>query len=176
MSAPPIPPRGARGLLSAIVKPAPSPPRLAIAIQAGVAMLLTVGVPTLFLTTWARPTAPDPHLLTELWRFVVPAMVLTAAAGAALYAYHYTTLLDGFAQSRVPDVVVADFERYTGVSSDDTVSHEWGHAYTEYTSGLIYQWQSGAMNEAYSDIWGETADILNDPQTPELKQFVQSDL
>ena len=25
--------------------------------------LLTVGVPTLFLTIWARPTPPDPHLL-----------------------------------------------------------------------------------------------------------------
>ena len=50
----------------------------------------------------------------------------------------------------------------TDVSTDDTVAHEWGHAYTEYTSGLIYQWQSGAMNEAYSDIWGETADMLND--------------
>ena len=48
-----------------------------------------------------------------------------------------------------------------GVTSDDTVSHEWGHAYTEYTSGLVYQWQSGAMNEAYSDIWGETVDIIN---------------
>lgn len=49
-----------------------------------------------------------------------------------------------------------------GVTGDDTVAHEWGHAYTEYTSGLIYQWQSGAMNEAYSDIWGETVDMLND--------------
>ncbi|MBM0127776.1 M4 family metallopeptidase [Pimelobacter simplex] len=50
----------------------------------------------------------------------------------------------------------------TGVSSDDTVAHEWGHAYTEKTSGLLYQWQPGAMNEAYSDIWGETVDMLND--------------
>ncbi len=49
----------------------------------------------------------------------------------------------------------------TGVSSDDVVAHEWGHAYTEYTNGLIYQWQSGALNEAYSDIWGETIDMLN---------------
>ncbi len=49
----------------------------------------------------------------------------------------------------------------TGVTGDDTVAHEWGHAYTEATSGLIYQWQSGAMNEAYSDIWGETVDMLN---------------
>ena len=52
----------------------------------------------------------------------------------------------------------------TGVASDDTVAHEWGHAYTEYTSGLVYQWQSGAMNEAYSDIWGETVDLLNGRQ------------
>lgn len=60
----------------------------------------------------------------------------------------------------------------SGVSADDTVAHEWGHAYTEYTSGLLYQWQSGAMNEAYSDIWGETVDMLNgrlddpDEETP----------
>ena len=48
-----------------------------------------------------------------------------------------------------------------GVTSDDTVAHEWGHAYTEYTSGLIYQWQSGALNESYSDVWGETVDLVN---------------
>ena len=48
-----------------------------------------------------------------------------------------------------------------GVSSDDVVAHEWGHAYTEYTHGLIYQWQSGALNESYSDIWGETVDLIN---------------
>ncbi|WP_323793935.1 M4 family metallopeptidase [Nocardioides sp.] len=48
-----------------------------------------------------------------------------------------------------------------GVTSDDIVSHEWAHAYTEYTSGLIYQYQSGALNEAYSDVWGETLDLVN---------------
>lgn len=52
----------------------------------------------------------------------------------------------------------------SGVTGDDTVAHEWGHAYTESTSGLIYQWQAGAMNEAYSDIWGETVDMINDRQ------------
>jgi Zn-dependent metalloprotease len=49
-----------------------------------------------------------------------------------------------------------------GVTSDDTVSHEWAHAYTEYTSGLIYQYQAGALNESFSDVWGETADMIND--------------
>lgn len=48
-----------------------------------------------------------------------------------------------------------------GVTSDDVVSHEWGHAYTEYTSGLIYQYQPGALNESYSDVWGETLDMVN---------------
>ena len=48
-----------------------------------------------------------------------------------------------------------------GNAADDVIAHEWGHAYTEYTSGLIYTWQSGALNESYSDIWGETIDLLN---------------
>lgn len=47
------------------------------------------------------------------------------------------------------------------ISTDDVVGHEWAHAYTEYTSNLLYAWQAGAINEAYSDIWGETIDILN---------------
>ena len=30
--------------------------------------------------------------------------------------------------------------------------------------GLIYQYQSGALNESYSDIWGETVDLINGRQ------------
>jgi Zn-dependent metalloprotease len=48
-----------------------------------------------------------------------------------------------------------------GVTTDDITAHEWGHAYTEFTHGLIYAWQPGALNEAYSDIWGETVDRIN---------------
>ena len=48
-----------------------------------------------------------------------------------------------------------------GFTTDDVTSHEWSHAYTEFTSGLIYAWQSGAMNEAYSDMYGEAVDLLN---------------
>jgi bacillolysin len=48
-----------------------------------------------------------------------------------------------------------------GTTTDDITAHEWGHAYTEYTHGLIYAFQPGALNEAYSDIWGETVDRLN---------------
>jgi Zn-dependent metalloprotease len=48
-----------------------------------------------------------------------------------------------------------------GVTTDDVVAHEWGHAYTQYTHNLIYAWQPGALNEAYSDIWGEVVDLIN---------------
>lgn len=48
-----------------------------------------------------------------------------------------------------------------GLTTDDVTGHEWAHAYTEYTHGLIYAWQPGALNEAYSDIYGETVDLIN---------------
>jgi cation-transporting ATPase E len=81
--------------------------------------LLTVGVPTLFLTAWARPTPPNPDLLPSLARFVLPAAVITAAGGVALYAYHYTFLIEGLSGPGAPAGVLASFERYTGLSSDD---------------------------------------------------------
>ncbi|HEX8651174.1 MAG TPA: M4 family metallopeptidase [Pyrinomonadaceae bacterium] len=52
-----------------------------------------------------------------------------------------------------------------GYTTDDVTAHEWSHAYTQYTHNLVYQWQPGALNEAYSDIFGETIDILNNRDT-----------
>lgn len=65
-----------------------------------------------------------------------------------------------------------------GTAADDVIAHEWGHAYTEYTSGLIYAYQSGALNESFSDIWGETIDLLNnyedDDDNHALRTFCNS--
>jgi cation-transporting ATPase E len=81
--------------------------------------LFTVGVPTLFLTAWARPATPDPHLLADLARFVLPASVVTAAGGVGVYAYLYTTVLQFLEAEDPPDFVITDFERYTGLSAGD---------------------------------------------------------
>jgi cation-transporting ATPase E len=81
--------------------------------------LLTVGVPTLFLTAWARPQPPDPHLLADLGRFVVPAALVTAAGGVAVYATLYTDLIDALAGPDFPAFAITEFEQYTGLSSDD---------------------------------------------------------
>ena len=48
-----------------------------------------------------------------------------------------------------------------GFAADDVVAHELTHGVTEFTSGLIYLNQSGAINESFSDIWGELVDITN---------------
>jgi bacillolysin len=53
-----------------------------------------------------------------------------------------------------------------GFDADDVVSHEWSHGYTEYTSNLVYAYQSGALNESYSDIFGETYDLTNNIEGP----------
>lgn len=46
-------------------------------------------------------------------------------------------------------------------SADDVVVHELTHGVTQYESRLFYYMQSGAINEALSDIWGELVDLTN---------------
>lgn len=40
----------------------------------------------------------------------------------------------------------------------DVVGHELTHAVTNYTANLEYRWQSGALNESFSDIFGAMID------------------
>ena len=81
--------------------------------------LLTVGVPTLFLTFWAKPTQPDDHLLGNLARFVIPAAVITAGFASAVYAFLYETVAAGFDSGRTPAQVIAEFESSTGLTYTD---------------------------------------------------------
>jgi bacillolysin len=48
-----------------------------------------------------------------------------------------------------------DGQRFTNLAGSlDVIAHEMQHAVTQFTAGLIYENQSGALNEAYSDITG----------------------
>ncbi len=82
--------------------------------------LLTVGVPTLFLTFWARPEPPDEHLLGNLARFVIPAALITGGFGAAVYAYLYQRVTAGVTSGRTPAQVISQFESYTGLTYTDS--------------------------------------------------------
>ncbi len=48
-----------------------------------------------------------------------------------------------------------------GTVTDDIVGHELTHGVTEFSANLIYQNQSGQLNESYSDVFGEMIDLFN---------------
>lgn len=48
-----------------------------------------------------------------------------------------------------------------GMVIDDVVAHEVTHGVTRSESNLYYYYQSGAINESLSDIWGEFVDFTN---------------
>ena len=48
-----------------------------------------------------------------------------------------------------------------GFATRDVVAHEWTHAVTQFTAGLLYRSQSGAINESISDIFAAMIDRTN---------------
>ncbi|MFH1686648.1 MAG: M4 family metallopeptidase [bacterium] len=44
----------------------------------------------------------------------------------------------------------------------DVIAHEWGHAITEHCSNLVYQRESGALNESFSDMIGAAFEFFHD--------------
>ncbi|MDB9980088.1 M4 family metallopeptidase [Ulvibacter sp.] len=49
-----------------------------------------------------------------------------------------------------------DGVNYGPLVSVDIVGHEIAHGVTEYSANLVYSYQSGALNESFSDIFGES--------------------
>jgi bacillolysin len=62
--------------------------------------------------------------------------------------------------------------------ADDADAHELTHAVTEHSANLYYYMQSGALNESFSDIFGETVDLLNGAgtDTPDVRWHIGEDL
>lgn len=56
-------------------------------------------------------------------------------------------------------MVYGDAETYA--QADDVVGHELTHGVTQYESDLFYYYQSGAINESFSDVFGEFVDQTN---------------
>jgi Zn-dependent metalloprotease len=83
--------------------------------------------------------------------------------GYAHYTYNYTNAFwDGTAfyfGDGDPN------EGFTPLTSMDVVAHEYTHAVTQYSAGLEYQGESGALNESYSDIFGVVMDYETNPLT-----------
>lgn len=66
----------------------------------------------------------------------------------------------------------------TGLAVDDVVGHELTHGVTENSSALLYYYESGAINESLSDIWGEFIDLSNGAgdDSPSVRWLIGEDL
>lgn len=51
------------------------------------------------------------------------------------------------------DLGLTEVAGFSPLTSMDVCAHEIGHGVCEFTSNLVYQRESGAMNEGFSDIW-----------------------
>jgi len=62
--------------------------------------------------------------------------------------------------------------------ADDVVGHELTHGVTENESNLFYYYQSGAINESFSDVWGEFVDQWNGAgdDSPGVKWLIGEDV
>lgn len=63
-------------------------------------------------------------------------------------------------------------------SADDVVAHELAHGVSQSTAGLIYWYQSGAINESMSDVFGELVDLADGvgTDTDETRWLLGEDL
>ena len=95
--------------------------------------LFTVGIPTFFLTLWAKPELPGEDLLRKLVRFVIPVAIVTMTFGVALYTFHYNRVFADVAGYEFPDFAITNFERVTGLDASQ------GEAFAKAAATIVAQ-------------------------------------
>jgi bacillolysin len=86
-------------------------------------------------------------------------------AGATIKSYvHYDVAYDNaYWNGSVMTYGDGSGTNFDALTSLDVAGHEIGHAVCEKTANLAYQKESGAMNEALSDIWGACIEYFAAP-------------
>lgn len=86
-------------------------------------------------------------------------------AGAVLRSYvHYSSgYNNAFWNGSVMTYGDGDGSTFSPLTELDIVAHELTHGVTNYSSNLTYSYQSGALNESFSDIFGVTVDFFARP-------------
>jgi cation-transporting ATPase E len=86
--------------------------------QTGVTTI-TVALPALFLTLWARPKAEQEPLLPSFARFVLPAAIWTTVIGVTLFAYVHVHVHEFIENVPISSSVIETFEQYLGVTYEE---------------------------------------------------------
>lgn len=86
-------------------------------------------------------------------------------AGAVLRSYvHYSSAYNNaFWNGSVMTYGDGDGSTFSPLTELDIVAHELTHGVTNFSSNLVYSYQSGALNESFSDIFGVTVDFFARP-------------
>ncbi|MCF6240502.1 MAG: M4 family metallopeptidase [Bacteroidales bacterium] len=86
--------------------------------------------------------------------------------GAAIKSYvHYDVAYDNaFWNGSVMTYGDGSDTYFDALTSLDVAAHEIGHAVCTNTANLTYSYESGAMNEGYSDIWGACVEYFAAPE------------
>jgi len=72
------------------------------------------------------------------------------------YVSYDSNYVNAFWNGSVMTYGDGDGVNYGPLVSLDIVGHEISHGVTEYSAGLVYSYESGALNESFSDIFGES--------------------
>jgi len=86
-------------------------------------------------------------------------------AGAKIKSYvHYSTnYVNAFWDGTRMTYGDGNGTSFDPLTSQDVCSHELGHAVCSSSANLVYQKESGALNEALSDIWGACVEFYKFP-------------
>ena len=92
-------------------------------------------------------------------------------AGGAIISYvHYgTSYNNAYWNGSAVTYGDGDGINYSPLTELDMVGHELSHGVTQYASGLNYSYESGALNESFSDIFGKSIDFWINPSTAAWK-------
>ncbi len=86
-------------------------------------------------------------------------------AGAVLRSYiHYSSnYANAFWNGSVMTYGDGNGSTFSPLTELDIIAHELTHGVTEFSSNLVYSYESGALNESFSDIFGVTVDFYARP-------------
>lgn len=92
-------------------------------------------------------------------------------AGGVFRSYiHYSSSYNNaFWDGSVMTYGDGDGASFSPLTELDVCGHELSHGVTQYASGLIYSYESGALNESFSDIFGKSIDFWVNPSTANWK-------
>lgn len=113
-------------------------------------------------TTWAKSYAIDAHwgtsLVFDYWKNEHNRISYDGAGSNLISLLNYDNNFNNAFWSGTVMVYGSGTGMFNGgfepLMALDVCGHELGHGICEYTSGLVYALESGAMNEGFSDIWG----------------------